>query len=124
MDGYVDDANRARGAVPEGAQAEKQGEQAGLEGGKFEEAVCIIYYPSLPLSLVSPANITKVSNPRASGKPDERIPEYTTDGKSRVVEMRDDATQKFNKGVNQMDQTVEQKASEAKGTLSGWFGGK
>lgn len=47
MDGYVDDANRARGTVPEGAKAEKQGEQAGLEGGKFEEAVCIIPF-SIP----------------------------------------------------------------------------
>lgn len=82
-------------------------------------------HPLFPFHNSTPANITKVSNPRASGKPDERIPEYTTDdGKSRVGEMRDDATQRFNKGVNQMDQTVEQKASEAKGTLSGWFGGK
>lgn len=64
----------------------------------------------------------QVSNPRASGKPDERIPEYTTDAKNRIGEMKDDAAKKFNKGVDQVDRTVEEKASEAKGTLAGWFG--
>jgi hypothetical protein len=35
--------------------------------------------------------------------------------------MRDDAAHRFNTGVNKMDRTVEQKASETKGALTGWF---
>lgn len=63
-----------------------------------------------------------MSNPRASGKPDERIPEYTGDTRTRIGEMKDEAANKLNTGVGKMDRTVEQKASEAKGTVSGWFG--
>lgn len=63
-----------------------------------------------------------MSNPRAAGKPDERIPEYTGESKSRIGEMRDEAKGKISSGVDKVDRTVEQKASEAKGTVSGWFG--
>ncbi|RMJ20894.1 hypothetical protein PHISP_08237 [Aspergillus sp. HF37] len=93
------DANMARGRAPRGDAAEKAGEKTGLEGA-VEEAV---------------------SNPRAAGKPDERIPEDTTDGKTRIGEMRDDAAHRFNTGVNKMDRTVEQKASETKGGVTKWF---
>ncbi|RJE20144.1 hypothetical protein PHISCL_07527 [Aspergillus sclerotialis] len=100
MQQVKEDAARATGQIPKGDKAEKAGEKTGLETG-FEDAV---------------------SNPRTSGKPDERIPEYTTDGKSRIGEIREDAANKLNTSVDKVDRTVEQKASEAKGTVKGWFG--
>lgn len=46
-------------------------------------------------------------------------------------ELRGDAKNKFNaglekvnSGVDQVDRDVEKKAAEAKGTVSGWFSGK
>lgn len=38
--------------------------------------------------------------------------------------MRQETRDKVNSGIDQADRTVEQKASEAKGTVSGWLGGK
>lgn len=42
-------------------------------------------------------------------------------------EIRQDAREaraKINDGIDRADRTVEQKAAEAKGTVSGWFGRK
>lgn len=36
--------------------------------------------------------------------------------------MRHDATAKTREGIDQLDKTVEEKAAEAKGKVSGWFG--
>lgn len=53
------------------------------------------------------------------------------EGKNKLDNLRKDAQDKISSGVDQarsgvdqVDHTVEQKAAEAKGTLSGWLGGK
>lgn len=48
-------------------------------------------------------------------------------GKARMDEIRQDARdarEKISDGIDRADRTVEQKAAEAKGTVSGWFGKK
>jgi len=42
------------------------------------------------------------------------------DGKDKLDGFRKDARDK----IDQVDRTVEEKAAEAKGNVSGWFGGK
>jgi hypothetical protein len=54
---------------------------------------------------------------------DERIPELTQEGINKAEGIRKDARQKINEGVDKVDRTVEEKTAEAKGTVSGWFGG-
>jgi hypothetical protein len=70
----------------------------------------------------------QIATARAKG---EKIPDWAQEGKDKLDGFRDDAKSKFNAGldkvhnsVDQADRTVEQKAAEAKGTVSGWFGGK
>ncbi|KAJ5386102.1 hypothetical protein N7509_008643 [Penicillium cosmopolitanum] len=61
-----------------------------------------------------------INNARSKFKLDERIPELAQDGKDKLDGIRQDARDK----IDQVDRTVEQKAAEAKGNVSGWFGGK
>lgn len=70
----------------------------------------------------------QIAKARAEGK---RIPEFAQESKDKLDELRDEAKNKFNanreklnSGVDQIDREVEQKAAEAKGTVSGWLGGK
>lgn len=46
------------------------------------------------------------------------------DGKGKVDEFRRDAQEKLSERIDKADRTVEQKAADAKGTVSGWFGKK
>ncbi|PKY08240.1 hypothetical protein P168DRAFT_300986 [Aspergillus campestris IBT 28561] len=49
----------------------------------------------------------------------------TTDaqeGIHKLDEMRQDATIKTREGIDKLDKSVEEKAAEAKGKVSGWFG--
>jgi hypothetical protein len=62
----------------------------------------------------------QINNARSKFKLDERIPEAAHDGKEKLDGFRQDARNK----IDQVDRTVEQKAAEAKGTVSGWFDGK
>lgn len=69
---------------------------------------------------------------------DERIPALIDNGKHHLEEgkkhledgmrqldgFRKEAQEQFNATVDKVDRTVEEKAAEAKGTVSGWFGGK
>lgn len=41
----------------------------------------------------------------------------------KLDEVRQDASSKIKTNVDKMDRKVEEKAAEAKGSLSGWFGG-
>ncbi|KAJ5240138.1 hypothetical protein N7468_004757 [Penicillium chermesinum] len=98
------DAHKAREKLPSTDSAEKKGKEFGKEAGAtVDEAV---------------------NNARSKFKLDERIPEAAEEGKNKLGELRNEAKDKFNSGVDQVDRTVEQKAAEAKGTLSGWFSGK
>lgn len=46
------------------------------------------------------------------------------DGMNKLDEYRQDASSKLRTNVDKFDNAVEEKAAEAKGTVSGWFGGK
>ncbi|CDM34087.1 hypothetical protein DTO013E5_9970 [Penicillium roqueforti] len=102
------DAEKAREKLPSTNNAEKTGKDFGKEAG---------------------ANIDDaIAKARAEGK---RIPEFAQESKDKLDELRDEAKNKFNanreklnSGVDQIDREVEQKAAEAKGTVSGWLGGK
>lgn len=62
----------------------------------------------------------KVNNARnAAGKSDERIGDLA----HKAGEQIDEARERFNANVDSIDRKVEEKAAEAKGGLSGWFGG-
>jgi len=70
----------------------------------------------------------QIARARAEGK---KIPEFAHDGKDKLDKLRGDAKSninagldKINSGVDQADREVEQKAAEAKGAVSGWFGKK
>ncbi|CAP81194.1 Pc12g15670 [Penicillium rubens Wisconsin 54-1255] len=56
---------------------------------------------------------------------------FANESKEKLDELRDEAKTKFNanrekinSSVDQIDREVEQKAADAKGAVSGWFGGK
>lgn len=66
----------------------------------------------------------QIDNARSKFKLDERIPEIAQTGKDKIDGFRRETRDKINTNIDQADRTVEQKASEAKGTVSGWFGGK
>ncbi|CAG8388339.1 unnamed protein product [Penicillium salamii] len=102
------DAEKAREKLPSTDSAEKYGKDLGKEAG----------------STVDDA----VARARAEGK---KIPEFAQDGKDKLDELRGDAKNrlnagldKLNSGVDQVDRDVEKKAAEAKGAVSGWFGKK
>ncbi|KAJ5095563.1 hypothetical protein NUU61_004919 [Penicillium alfredii] len=98
------DAEKAREKLPHGNEAVTKGEDVGKEAGAaVDEAI---------------------NNARTKTKLDERIPEITQDGKNKIDEFRQDTRNKINAGVDKVDRTVEQKAADAKGTVSGWLGGR
>ncbi|KAJ6138602.1 hypothetical protein N7471_005088 [Penicillium samsonianum] len=102
------DAEKAREKIPGTNNAEKYGTDVGKEAG---------------------ANVDDaIARARAEGK---RIPEFAQEGKEKLDELRGEAKSKFNanrdkinSSVEQIDRDVEQKAAEAKGAVSGWFGSK
>ncbi|KAJ5891078.1 uncharacterized protein N7473_007306 [Penicillium subrubescens] len=111
------DADKAREKLPRGKNAEKFGESVGKEAGSnIDEAI---------------------DNARSKAKLDERIPalidngkqqledgrKHLEDGKKQLDGFRKEARDQFNATVDKVDRTVEEKAAEAKGTVSGWFGG-
>jgi hypothetical protein len=68
---------------------------------------------------------------RAKGREiDSQLGKTLSDASSETLKLKADAGAKLdsarteaNKTIDQIDRTVEQKASEAKSGLSGWFGG-
>ncbi|KAJ6187895.1 hypothetical protein N7519_002803 [Penicillium mononematosum] len=102
------DAEKAREKLPGTNNAEKVGTNVGKEAG---------------------ANVDDaIARARAEGK---RIPEFANESKEKLDELRGEAKNKFNanrekinSSVDQIDREVEQKAADAKGAVSGWFGGK
>ncbi|KAJ5130637.1 uncharacterized protein N7515_006676 [Penicillium bovifimosum] len=91
------DAEKARQKMPGSDNAESTGTQA---GANVDDAI---------------------ARARAEGK----------EARDKLEGLRDDAKTKFNAGVekvnagvDQVDRDVEKKAAEAKGAVSGWFGGK
>ncbi|RHZ66551.1 hypothetical protein CDV55_104923 [Aspergillus turcosus] len=105
------DAHNARAKMPRGGEAARIGEEVGKE--------------------VNPVTDEAINNARSKAKADERIPEIAENGKQKINQLRYQAADKVRAGVDEMDKkvdqfdrTVEKKASEAKGTLSSWWGGK
>ncbi|KAL1961267.1 hypothetical protein VTO42DRAFT_3213 [Malbranchea cinnamomea] len=49
--------------------------------------------------------------------------DYTKEGVERMEKVRQDAARDVNAKIDQIDETVEKKASEAKSGISSWFGG-
>ncbi|KAF7719701.1 Uncharacterized protein PECH_008887 [Penicillium ucsense] len=50
--------------------------------------------------------------------------QHLEEGKKQLENYGKEARDQFNSTVDKVDRTVEQKAAEAKGTVSGWFSGK
>ncbi|GAD93267.1 conserved hypothetical protein [Paecilomyces variotii No. 5] len=98
------DAEVARSKVPRGPDAEKAGEKVGSEAGaSIDEAV---------------SNAKDMA--RNNGN---NIRQYAHEGIDKIDQIRHDTAKQLGTTVDKLDKTVENKASEAKGTLSSWFGG-
>jgi len=97
------DAEKAKQKIPRGPEAEKIGEKVGAEANAhIDEAV---------------------SNARDKARADERIGQYAQDGINKIDQVRHDTARNLGTTVDKLDRKVEQKAAEAKGSLSSWFGG-
>ncbi|KAE8349238.1 hypothetical protein BDV28DRAFT_152077 [Aspergillus coremiiformis] len=84
--------------------AERAGEKVGSEAGAYiDEAVSN-----------ARTQVQDASN-HASGLAQESL--------DKINEARQDASAKIKANIDKFDQTVEQKTSEAKGSLSRWWGG-
>lgn len=51
------------------------------------------------------------------------IEEYTKDSINKIDQVRQDTAKKLGVTVDKLDRKVEDKAAEAKSTVSSWFGG-
>ncbi|KAJ5266839.1 hypothetical protein N7478_009647 [Penicillium angulare] len=105
------DADKAREKLPRGESAQKAGQSAGKEAGAVVDEA--------------------IDNARSTFKLDERIPELKQNGKEKLDEgkkqidgLRKDTKDRVSSEIDKLDRNVEEKAAEAKGTVSGWFGGK
>ncbi|KAJ6020701.1 hypothetical protein N7540_006205 [Penicillium herquei] len=105
------DADKAREKLPRGESAEAAGANAGKEAGAVVDEA--------------------INNARSKFKLDERIPEWKENGKEKLEEgkkqfddLRQETRDKISSEIDKVDRSVEQKTAEAKGTVSGWFGGK
>ncbi|KAJ5094402.1 hypothetical protein N7456_010263 [Penicillium angulare] len=105
------DADKAREKLPRGESAQKAGQSAGKEAGAVVDEA--------------------IDNARSTFKLDERIPELKQNGKEKLDEgkkqldgLRKDTKDRVSSEIDKLDRSVEDKAAEAKGTVSGWFGGK
>jgi predicted phage tail protein len=90
------------------------------------------------MKTISLTLLSQIDNARSKAKLDERIPALIDNGKQQLEEgknkledgkkqldgFRKEARDQLNATVDKVDRTVEEKAAEAKGTVSGWFGGK
>ncbi|KAL3466665.1 hypothetical protein BJX64DRAFT_249630 [Aspergillus heterothallicus] len=88
------DANKARAKAPGGLQGERAGETAGLETN---------------LNIDEAANNPRTQNTDLTAQAQRKLDEVSQAGKEQASKLRGE---------------VEEKASEAKSTVSGWFGGK
>jgi hypothetical protein len=55
---------------------------------------------------------------------DQKLEAYRANADKKIDEYTKDTKKSFNSAVNTFDKTVENKASETKSWLGGWFGGK
>lgn len=66
----------------------------------------------------------QVDNARDKAKSvDQSVGDYAKEGVNKLDKVRQDTAREFNAKVDDIDKTVEQKAAEAKGGISSWFGG-
>ncbi|KAI9037634.1 uncharacterized protein KD926_000120 [Aspergillus affinis] len=101
------DADRARNQSPAVNDAQRVGEQASADAqAQLQDAVI------LPKNAA--VNKAQGIQSQASG--------LAHDGVNKLDEYRQDASSKVRSNVDKFDNAVEEKAAEAKGTLSGWFG--
>ncbi|KAB8228320.1 uncharacterized protein BDW43DRAFT_217863 [Aspergillus alliaceus] len=99
----VDDAELARNKIPTD-KAERAGEKVGSEAGAhIDEAVS------------NARTQAQDASNRASGLGQESL--------DKLKGAQQEASEKLKANVDKFDKTVEQKTSEAKGTLSSWWGG-
>ncbi|PLB53053.1 hypothetical protein P170DRAFT_507764 [Aspergillus steynii IBT 23096] len=99
------DADRARNQTPNLNQAERAGEKTGADAqAQFQDA--------------KNAAVDKAQNAQAQASG------IAHDGINKLDEYRQDASSKLRTNVDKFDNAVEEKAAEAKGSVSGWFGGK
>lgn len=54
---------------------------------------------------------------------EHNIRQYAHEGIDKIDQIRQDTAKQLGTTVDKLDKTVENKASEAKSTLSSWFGG-
>ncbi|KAL2788469.1 hypothetical protein BJX66DRAFT_308892 [Aspergillus keveii] len=88
------DVNKARAKAPGAVEGERAGETAGLETN---------------LNLDEAANNPRTRNNDLTAQAQRKLDEVSQAGKEQASKVRSE---------------VEEKASEAKSTVSGWFGGK
>ncbi|KAL2854342.1 hypothetical protein BJY01DRAFT_205387 [Aspergillus pseudoustus] len=88
------DANKARAKTPGGVQGERAGETAGLQAN---------------LNIDEAANNPRTQNTDLTAQAQRKLDEVSQAGKDQASKLRGE---------------VEEKASEAKSTVSGWFGKK
>lgn len=63
-----------------------------------------------------------MTNKRQAKEARARATADTQEGIHKLDEMRHDASVKTREGIDKLDKSVEEKAAEAKGKVSGWFG--
>ncbi|KAF7592027.1 hypothetical protein BBP40_000750 [Aspergillus hancockii] len=98
------DANVARHKLPSDTKAERAGEKVGSEAGAhIDEAV----------------NNARTQAQDASKSATDLAHEKL----DKLNDVRQDASSKLKTNVDKFDKTVEQKTSEAKGSLSSWWSG-
>ncbi|KAF3387491.1 hypothetical protein F1880_000348 [Penicillium rolfsii] len=93
------DAEKAREKLPNSNSAEKIGKEA---GSNIDEALDTAR--------------SKAKQQLEEGK------KHLEEGKKQLDGYGKEARDQFNATVDKVDRTVEEKAAEAKGTVSGWFG--
>jgi len=97
------DAEKARSKLPRGEKAEQAGERVGAEAGAhIDEAV-------------------QTASTKARSTQDD-LGKYAKDGINRIDQVRHETARSMGTTIDKLDRKVEEKASEAKKGLSGWFG--
>lgn len=65
----------------------------------------------------------KSARDRARDGSPTSVEEYTRDSINKIDQVRQDTAKKLGVTVDKLDRKVEDKAAEAKSTISSWFGG-
>ncbi|KAL1995056.1 hypothetical protein VTN49DRAFT_1243 [Thermomyces lanuginosus] len=99
------DVEEARRKLPKGDEARAAGEKVGEEASDYID------------------QIVKSAQDKARNGSPGTIEEYTKDSINKIDQVRQDTAKKLGVTVDKLDRKVEDKAAEAKSTVSSWFGG-